>query len=187
PEALADIYAVGCALYAVLAGTLPFAGGTVEQKLARHLSEPIKPLETFGIPQPLAQLVTYLMAKNPGVRYQSAAIVAEQLGMFVEPPAIRIKSPTEAPTLGAYEEVLAKRAPVKEVRGQKSEVVGTPPPLPVPAAGEGFGAAMPPVVNLNVSPPSRATTAAEILRRRKAQQKRNMLVVAVLAGLVLIV
>src|SRR4029078_1070436 len=90
PDALRDSYAVGCTLYALLSANLPFAGGTAEQKLTRHLSEPLKPRDTFAFQQPLAQLVTYLKAKNPAVRYQSAALVAEQLGMFIEPAAIRI-------------------------------------------------------------------------------------------------
>jgi eukaryotic-like serine/threonine-protein kinase len=193
PDALADIYALGCTLYALLSGTLPFAGSGVEQKLARHLSEPIKPLEAFGIPQPLAQLVTYLMAKNPSVRYQSGAIVAEQLGMFVEPAAIRVKPPAEPPTLAVYEQAVAQKvqgsgfAVQQEVRGRRSEIGNLPPSQPIAVADQPRVAVPPPVVGVSVSPPSRATTAAEIMRRKKAQQKRNMLVVAALAGLVLIV
>ncbi len=192
PDALADIYALGCTLYTLLSGTLPFSGGTVEQKLARHLSEPIKPLETFGIPQPLAQLVTYLMAKNPGVRYQSASVVAEQLGMFVEPAAIRIQPPAEPPTLKVYEAAKGSGFRVQgsaEVSGQergdkgRQNISGGSPAFP--AVAEGYSAAIPPPI-VNVAAPSRGATAAEILRRKKAQQRRNMLVVAALAGLLLI-
>src|SRR5262245_46037345 len=193
PDALGDIYALGCTLYALLSGTLPFAGGTVEQKLARHLSEPIRPLETFGIPQPLSQLVTYLMAKNPGVRYQSAAIVAEQLGMFVEPSAIRILPPAEPPTLRAFEAAKGSGASIQRTgdRGQETgnRKQGQSFPIasvPRPAAGNSSSEAAPPPIFL-VSQPSRGTTAAEILRRRKAQQKKNMLAVATLAGLILVV
>ena len=88
PDPLTDIYALGCTLYAMLAGNPPFAGGSLQQKMARHAGEAIRPLELFGVPQPLAQLVAYLMAKNPAVRYQSAALVAEQLAAFVDPAAL---------------------------------------------------------------------------------------------------
>ena len=80
PDPLTDIYALGCTLYALLAGQPPFAGGSLQQKLARHATEPIRPLESMGVPQPIAQLVAYLMAKNPAVRYQSAALVGRAAG-----------------------------------------------------------------------------------------------------------
>jgi serine/threonine-protein kinase len=84
-DPLTDIYALGCTLYAMLSGNPPFAGGSVQQKMTRHAGEPIRPLEQFGVPQPLAQLVAYMMAKNATVRYQSAALVAEQLAPLVDP------------------------------------------------------------------------------------------------------
>jgi hypothetical protein len=187
PDPLADIYAVGCTLYALLAGNLPFADGTVEQKLGRHLSEPIRPLETYGVPQPLSQLVTYLMAKNPAVRYQSAALVAEQLGMFVEPAMVRIPPPRELPTAAAFEKAVEGRNQGTGDRGQGTEDRGrAASPLGFAAAGSGPVAA-PPVVSVNAAPPSRASTATEILRRKKAQQKKNTIVVAALSGLVLLV
>src|SRR6185369_16057137 len=93
PDALSDIYGLGAVLYALLAGKPPFAGGDVQQKLKRQLSEPARPLETMGVPQPLAQLVSYLMAKNPEMRYRSAAQVADQLALFVPPVGLSSAPP----------------------------------------------------------------------------------------------
>ena len=53
-----------------------------------RLSEPARPLETMGVPQPLAQFVMYLMAKKPETAYQSAAQAAEQLALFVPPAGL---------------------------------------------------------------------------------------------------
>src|SRR5207248_691152 len=109
PDPLTDIYALGCTLYQLLARQPPFAGGNLQQKLARHASEPIKPLESLGVPQPMAQVVSFLMAKNPTVRYQSALLAAEQLAMFVEPAALKTTPPAQAKTLAAYEQFSQQR------------------------------------------------------------------------------
>jgi len=73
------------------------------QKMARHASEAIRPLEAYGVPQPLAQLVTFLMAKNPSLRYQDAQTVADQLVAFVDPAVVHLPAPPSLPTLPAYE------------------------------------------------------------------------------------
>jgi hypothetical protein len=109
PDPLADIYALGCTLYAMLSGNPPFAGGNIQQKMARHAAEPIRPLEAFGVPQPLSQLVTYMMAKNPAVRYQSAAIVAEQIAAFVDPNVLYAQPPPAPATLANFEQFVRQK------------------------------------------------------------------------------
>ncbi|MCH7729724.1 MAG: hypothetical protein IH991_25120, partial [Planctomycetes bacterium] len=104
PDLLTDIYALGCTFYHLLSGRPPFAGEDVMQKLARHASEPIQPLEQFGVPQQIGQLVTYMMAKNPSVRYQQAAVVAEQLTPFVNPVQLQIQAPAPPQSLSSYEQ-----------------------------------------------------------------------------------
>ncbi|MCA9189837.1 MAG: hypothetical protein KDA99_29640, partial [Planctomycetales bacterium] len=80
PNDLTDIYGLGCVLYRLLAGDVPFAGGGVTEKRRRHAGEPIQPLDRLvGIPPSLARLVATMMAKNPGVRVNSARHIAEQL------------------------------------------------------------------------------------------------------------
>lgn len=103
PDILTDLYALGCTLYHMLAGHPPFPGGALAQKMMRHGSEAIRPLEGYGVPQPLAQLVTFLMAKNPSLRYQDAKTVAEQLAAFVDPALVHWPAPAAMPTLSAYE------------------------------------------------------------------------------------
>jgi hypothetical protein len=130
PDALADLYALGCTLYTMLAGAPPFAGGTIAEKMARHATQAIRPLEPLGVPQPLAQLVAYLMAKNPAVRYQAAALVAEQLAVFVEPAALYAQGVPAAPTLASYETQLRQRQP------HAAPAAHAPAYAPVPAETE---------------------------------------------------
>lgn len=82
-DSLVDIYALGCSLYQMISGQPPFSGGDIASKLQRHAVEAIKPLDSFGGSPLLTQLIAYCMAKNPTVRFQQAAIVAEQLVQFV--------------------------------------------------------------------------------------------------------
>jgi len=126
PDPLTDIYALGCTFYAMLAGHPPFAGGDIQHKLARHASEPIRPLELLGVPQPLAQLVAYMMAKNSTVRFQSAAMVAEQLGAYVDPAALYAQPPPPPATLATYEHYVRQK--------QARLVEAAPPTAPAPFA-----------------------------------------------------
>lgn len=103
PDVLTDIYALGCTYYQLLTGQPPFVGGMAREKLSRHAAEGIQPLEPFGVPHPLAQIVAFMMAKNATVRYQQAGICAEQLGAFVDPAQQHIPAVTPLPTLAAYE------------------------------------------------------------------------------------
>jgi serine/threonine protein kinase len=67
-----DLYSLGCTLYQLLAGTVPYPGGTALDKIFRHRLE--KPASLQGIrpdvPTPLLSIVARLMAKQPDHRYQ---------------------------------------------------------------------------------------------------------------------
>jgi eukaryotic-like serine/threonine-protein kinase len=196
PDSLTDVYALGCLLYQMLAGSPPFAGGDVQQKFTRHTSEPVQPLEQFGVPQPLAQVVMYLMAKNPAVRYSSAKLAAEQMAVFVEPAALRARPPAPPATLAAFERSIV-RTPTAEAAPAAGPpfAVNAAPVNPAPTSEFAFAspppvseqASQPAIVQLGVQLKSRtrpSRSAEEILRARKRQRQRN-LVLGLLALVVL--
>jgi len=118
PDVLTDIYALGCTLYEVLAGQPPFPGGNVNSKMGRHASEPIQPLDqTAGVPQPVAQVVAYMMAKNPAVRYQQATDVANALAPFVDHTQVVPQPAASVATLSAYETAVAHKRATMAAQG----------------------------------------------------------------------
>ncbi len=137
PNVLTDIYALGCTLYHLLTGTPPFPGGDLRQKMNRHASERIQPLEQMDISQPVAQLVNYMMAKNPTVRYQDASLVAEQLTPMVDANRLKIKPPTPAATLTAYETAILQQQAFPGI--QTSPIQAAPAAVAVPSPGAGQG------------------------------------------------
>jgi len=90
PSPLTDIYALGCTLYELLTGRAPFNSGPLHQllaeKIARHATEPIVPVDqSEPMPEGLNRVVSFMMAKNPAVRYQDMAGVCAALRPFTAP------------------------------------------------------------------------------------------------------
>jgi hypothetical protein len=132
PDHLTDLYALGCTMYQMLAGHPPFPGGNAMQKMSRHAMEAIRPLESYGVPQPIAQLVTYLMAKNPSLRYQDAQTVADQLAAFVDPQLLHLPTAAPLPTLPAYEAALKQTHAKLAAQNYQNAFGGTAPAGSIP-------------------------------------------------------
>ena len=73
-----DIYAVGIILYQLLSGEAPFTGSLTEV-LNGHLNQAVPPLDTKGIPMPLAKMVERALAKRPEQRFPSALAFRDAL------------------------------------------------------------------------------------------------------------
>ncbi|QDU27562.1 Serine/threonine-protein kinase PknB [Anatilimnocola aggregata] len=203
PDPLSDVYALGCTLYCLLAGSPPFTGGNVLQKMTRHATEGIRPLEPLGVPPPLAQLVTYMLAKNPQVRYQSAAIVAEQLAPFVDPQLLYSPPPQPLPTQGGFEHWVAQKqaqlAAAAQPTPQPELAIETRKPgfgLRIQEAGEAVvtaksGTSASPLAGVALagaapSPVNRAITSQELIAKKEKDQTRTVITALVGVGAVAI-
>ncbi len=82
----ADIYSLGCTLYQLLTAQLPFAGGSLVEKLIRHRMDHPTPINQYrpDVPTELMAIVDRMMAKDPADRYQTPIEVAEALTPFAK-------------------------------------------------------------------------------------------------------
>ena len=104
----ADIYALGCVLYQMLAGEVPFTGTTPMVVLNRHVNEQPEPIQERrgDVPGALAAVVARAMEKDPARRFRSAGEMAAATRAAVpsiqpapEPPAPREAVPRPRPPL----------------------------------------------------------------------------------------
>jgi serine/threonine-protein kinase len=79
-----DIYALGCILFQMLTGQVPYRASNTRALLAMHLNAEIPPVKSprGPIPSSLSSLVRSMMAKDAGHRPQLASDVAEELAQL---------------------------------------------------------------------------------------------------------
>jgi len=105
----ADVYALGCTLYEMLAGELPFHGGNPEQLMRAKLLGQVRPLDRLApnLPDGLAEVVNLALATEPDARIGSAAELISRLQPFSSSdrhPVLRpgrIRRPPRGVALGA--------------------------------------------------------------------------------------
>jgi serine/threonine protein kinase/WD40 repeat protein len=81
-----DIYSLGCTFYTLLSGRTPFQGASVLDKIRAHAESDAPPLRSLRpeLPAKLEAIVLKMMAKDPALRYQTPAEVAEALQQFID-------------------------------------------------------------------------------------------------------
>jgi serine/threonine protein kinase len=83
-DSRADVYSLGCTLFRLLTGVLPYAGETYVQMLMAHCEAPIPDLRAKrpDTPEPLKAIFDRMVAKQPEDRYQSMTDVIADLQAF---------------------------------------------------------------------------------------------------------
>jgi serine/threonine-protein kinase len=91
----ADLYALACVLYEMLAGEPPFSGATAQAILARHVAEAVPSLATVRpeVGPELERVIRRGLAKRPADRFPSAAALEAALA---SPELIRPAAPRRA-------------------------------------------------------------------------------------------
>jgi len=80
-----DIYSLGCVMFFLLTGEIPFPGETIPERILKHQNgEPKNPTEINDAISPrLAEICLKMMARELSERYQSAEEVAEDLAQWL--------------------------------------------------------------------------------------------------------
>jgi serine/threonine-protein kinase len=107
-----DLYSLGCTLYYLLTGQVPYPGGSALEKLIRHNAEQPAPLENFrsDVSAQVIDIVQRLMHKDPKERYQTPRELADAL----EPFAVRSASNWTAPPAPSDPDLDAEATPMNE-------------------------------------------------------------------------
>jgi len=144
PDARSEIYSLGCLLYQMLTGRVPFQGD-VNQKLAGHRSELFRPADHVNpsVPKPIGDVVGYMTEKDPARRYQQADDVVQALQPYADPGLASPHQPVKTTSDQAYENWLHQShspAPALQMPGngfpQGQQPVSQPISQPVAVAAQ---------------------------------------------------
>ncbi|MBX3158650.1 MAG: serine/threonine protein kinase [Deltaproteobacteria bacterium] len=85
----ADLYAMGCVLYEILANRRPFPGKATLEVFKAHLNQVAPPITTFrpDVPPRVAAVIEKALAKDPADRWQTAEEM--RAALVVPPPRAR--------------------------------------------------------------------------------------------------
>ncbi|MET0865479.1 MAG: protein kinase, partial [Nakamurella sp.] len=129
-----DIYALGCVLYKLLTGTVPFPGESVAARVYGHLNkEPPNPAVLVPtLPQGFDAVVAKAMAKEPEERYSTCRQLAAAATAALTSPVAAIPAPVSpaadelATTVTPADLSAASRTPQQAASPQSSGEIGQP-------------------------------------------------------------
>ncbi|SIO63144.1 serine/threonine protein kinase [Singulisphaera sp. GP187] len=118
-----DLFSLGCSMYHMMTGRLPYPGENPIERLGKRISGRPVPLTEVqpNLPAGLVKVVDKLLAYKPSERFQTATEASEALLALIRPRTKRVAPPPE-------------REPAPAPAPASPAVVVTPPPVAAPPA-----------------------------------------------------
>ncbi len=147
-----DLYSLGIVAYEALAGQRPFTGKSVVDIAMAHVSEDVPNLPA-NVPDPLADIIFGLLAKDPAHRPRSGTALVRALNRVADDLQIE----TAARPLPPIQKVETGKPEQRTTPGKPARRAATQPPARRAAAQEGSNAsagsrALPPSIPPSISP-----------------------------------
>ncbi|MEA2470844.1 MAG: hypothetical protein QOE38_1843, partial [Thermoleophilaceae bacterium] len=136
----ADVYALGCMLFEMIAGQPPFRRENEYATMYAHTSEPAPALSSLapGVPPALDAALARALAKDPEARFPSAGDFARAAGAAIAGQAPSEPERTVAVGRAAPAPVPVPTAPVPTAPAPAPPAAASAPPGPHPVYGYGL-------------------------------------------------
>jgi eukaryotic-like serine/threonine-protein kinase len=120
-----DLYGLGCSMYHLMSGRLPFPGSSPIERLGKRIGGRHTPITEYlpDVPASFVRVLDKMLAHKPHERYATAAEAAEALQSLIRP---KPKAPTPAQHLAAQINIAPSPAPAEAKPYADSKTPPTP-------------------------------------------------------------
>jgi eukaryotic-like serine/threonine-protein kinase len=174
-----DLYSLGCTMYYLLSGQLPFTGESSMDCIVLRITGKAVPISEVrpGLPPRLVQAIEKLMATSPDDRYQTADEAAADLKSM-----LRAKNSTASRPAPPEAVSGPVREPAKKAATPSSVPAVAPVPAPLPKEDKTVDAPLPPMPAQVRLPKPKENALRSRGTSRKVKANRVLAAVAVAAA-----